>query len=110
MRNFSTQEKPSGHNPFVVPDGYFPAFADRVMQRIHAAGTPARQSPFVRWVPWLGAACVAALMALFAQGFTHDSVIFDAGTAQTQTTVADATYEYLMMADAENYIGYEDNY
>lgn len=108
MRNFNISEKPSNHNPFVVPEGYFPAFTSRIMQRINEVGMPATQSPFVRWVPWLGAACVAVLMALFTQVFTHDSVIFESETAQS--SAVDATYDYLMMADADNYIDYEAGY
>lgn len=108
MRTIDLSQPANQHNPFVVPDGYFAAFAERMMQRIAAAQpAPAPAQPFMRWIPWLGAACVIALSVLFTQLAPSNNVETDAQTAQTaETSAADEAYDYIMMADADNFVNY----
>lgn len=96
------------HNPFRVPEGYFEQLTDAVMQRIHAAAVPApapRELPIVRWLPWLGAACVAGLLCLFA-ATGHLS-----GAAESSPVASDyeeAAYDYYVStADADNLAYYD---
>lgn len=120
MKPIDLSQPASSHNPFIVPTDYFSQFTGRMMQRIAAqtelASRP--EMPIVRWIPWLGAACVAALMALFSFFATPSSVKDQVSgvtseTAQAKTSSSqsnDMVYDYLMMANADNYVSYENDY
>ena len=57
MTHIDLSQRASSHNPFITPDGYFADFAQNMMQRIVQSEPCAHNSmPFVRWIPWLGAA------------------------------------------------------
>lgn len=107
MRNFNAAQPPTGHNPFIVPEGYFTQFAERMMSRIGEPAVPVVQMAFVRWVPWLGAASVAALLGVFTHFFAQDPVAGEHESAQASAYLADQTYEYIMTASAENDTDYE---
>lgn len=67
MTNSSSPLPPySGHNPFRVPAGYFDTFADRMMERIAQLEAPTPVLHRLRLLPWIGAACVAALTLLLS--------------------------------------------
>lgn len=114
MSQFNITHSETKHNPFVVPEGYFENFTQRLMERIPVAveASP-RTLRFVRFVPWLGAACVAGLMFFFAHFPTSTTTNDLAGineTEQKETNNTDAVYDYLMMADATNIAIYETDY
>ena len=98
------------HNPFVVPENYLASFPELMMQRIAAS---AHNMFIVRWIPWLGAACVAALLVLFSQ--IQQSQMSDVDThisaqSSNSDSHADAAYDYLMMANANNIEAYDYDY
>lgn len=114
MSQFNLTHNELKHNPFVVPEGYFESFTQRLMERIPVAveASP-RTLHFVRFVPWLGAACVAGLMLFFTHFPTNNAANDLAGineTEQKETNNTDAVYDYLMMADATNIAIYETDY
>ncbi|MDD7440220.1 hypothetical protein [Prevotellamassilia timonensis] len=104
------------HNPFVVPENYLASFPELMMQRIAASAQCVQKAHnmfIVRWIPWLGAACVAALLVLFSQ--IQQSQMSDVDThisAQSSNgdSHADAAYDYLMMANANNIETYDYDY
>lgn len=120
------------HRPFKVPEGYFADFTTRLMAQIPEAATVAPvalqckaggyprpgftpASRIVRFIPWLGTASVAALVALFAQ--INIPATYDKGdvmpelSLQTSTMTseeaaeADALYDYMML-DNSNLVSY----
>lgn len=106
MRNIDFDLSPSKHNPFLVPENYFAQFTTDMMQLIAQRTAPAArpQMLFVKWVPWLGVACVVSLFVLF----THLSNAADASRQEVTTAQqnsksadksADEAYDYLMLAD-----------
>lgn len=107
MQKFNVNNPPSRHNPFRVPDGYFEQMAGSVMQRVRLMPVAAsvRPMPIVRWIPLLGAACVAALAIVFARvgdGDQHDIESVQASAVSSpQQTTDEAIYDYLMLADAD---------
>lgn len=107
MQKFNVNNPPSRHNPFRVPDGYFEQMADSVMRRVRhlPAAAPVRPLPIVRWIPLLGAACVAALAIVFARvgdGNQHDMGSVQASAvSSTQQSTDEAIFDYLMLADAD---------
>lgn len=102
------------HNPFVVPENYLASFPELMMQRIAAQCVQKTHNMFiVRWIPWLGAACVAALLVLFSQ--IQQSQMSDVDThisAQSGNSDShtDTAYDYLMMANANNIEAYDYDY
>lgn len=87
-----------------------------MMQRIAASAQCVQKAHnmfIVRWIPWLGAACVAALLVLFSQ--IQQSQISDVDThisaqSSNSDSHADAAYDYLMMANANNIEAYDYDY
>lgn len=120
MKTFDINIEAPKHNPFIVPEGYFAQFADDMMAKISSmqmrpARVRQREMRIVRWIPMLGAASVAALAVLFTQVASPASVGLDAATAiemsqQAAMANEDAAYDYLMMADAENFTNYDAEY
>lgn len=116
MKKFDINAKPGTHNPFVVPNGYFDVLAASVMMRVSALdAAAARQNSWIGWIPWLGAACVASLVVLFSQVVpTTADASQTAAPAAVQhvsaNTNADAAYDCIMMADADNLAAYENDY
>ena len=111
MTHIDLSQRASSHNPFITPDGYFADFAQNMMQRIVQSETRAHNSmPFVRWIPWLGAACVATLFLLFAHfkpETTHtlqQGEHFVAKGATTHPTDGyDEAYDYIMTTDNKDW-------
>ncbi len=118
MKKFDINAKPSMHNPFVVPSGYFDTLTANVMMRVSALDAAvSSQNRWISWIPWLGAACVAALIVLFSQvkpASTVDSQTASPAAAQhvyaNTNTNADVAYDCIMMADADNLAAYENDY
>lgn len=117
MSTFHIDDKKLTHNPFVVPDGYFEDFSNRLMQQI--AQLPIRterpQMRIVHWIPWLGVACVAVLAVLFAnssQSLHIDDQQSAATTEQSATfannaSAEDELYEYFKQNDLTELDAYE---
>lgn len=118
MKTIDFSKPAPAHNPFTVPTDYFVHFTERMMQRIAESSpqTAARcDLPIIRWIPWLGAVSVAALVALFtifSTPTTLNDVVTTSSTETVQaktnnTQTSDMLYDYLIMADADNYLSYE---
>lgn len=107
MHKFDINSRPSLHNPFTVPEGYFQQMTEIVMQRVRSfpVAAPVRPMPMLRWIPLLGAACVAALAVVFAQ--VGDNGAIGSDTERTSvSSVSSQTgdeeiFDYLMLADAD---------
>jgi len=107
MQKFDINSQPFPHNPFSVPEGYFEQLAENVMQRVRHIPVAAsvRPMPILRWIPLLGAACVAALAIVFAQ--VGDNASLEAGTGQSSISSVtlqnedEEIFDYLMLADAD---------
>lgn len=109
------------HNPFVVPEGYFAQFAENLMSKLQpkkqVAGPFIPEMPFVKWIPWMGAACVAALACIFSLQSVQNKVngsseAYTANAAKT-ASFTDDMYDYLMLANADytEYLAdYENDY
>lgn len=117
------------HSPFVVPEGYFASFTQSVMEQISepAAARPvcfdSSAAPkinlatrVVRFIPYIGAASIAAMVAVFAHFNTSSSntgyldVAVEIAGVQfhenaANYTEADAVYDYMMLDNA-NLISY----
>lgn len=117
MKHIDFSQPAPEHNPFIVPDGYFNTFAQRMMFSIkQKEAFTKHEMPIIRWIPWLGAACCATLMLLFThtrQTQTTHQPTTDTHVASTSTTDAannaDAAYDYYYNTDAK-YWAYENNY
>lgn len=94
------------HSPFTMPEGYAAQLTTLIMQRIKAAEALQTASEaasgsvmrIVKWLPYIAAACLAALTLCFTQLHgTHDGL--STGTAtrsgSATTTSSDAAYDYL---------------
>lgn len=109
MKTFDIN-KTSAHNPFKVPEEYFLQFHEQLMARIvampplHINVTP--ELRIVRWIPKLGAACVAGLLLLFSQLIPSFEMGADNSASQRATysekLTEEQAFDYLMMADADN--------
>ncbi len=116
MKKFDINAKPGAHNPFVVPSGYFDVLTAQVMMRVSALDAAAEsQRRWIRWIPWLGAACVASLMVIFSQLAPVGTSGSQAGSPSAAqhtyaNTNADVAYDCIMMADADNLAAYENDY
>lgn len=91
-------------NPFKVPEEYFSTLADRVMHRIQAEDKqPAlRPNPFLRWMPFWGAACVAVLLVVFTQGLGTNLPCVESASQSASSTSATASQD----SDAEDAFEY----
>ncbi len=120
MKTIDLNKSASTHNPFVVPAGYFAQFTQQVMKQINEQTTNisyAEDMAIIRWIPWLGAACVAALVVFFSYFVSPTSVKEQGGATHAETAQNkvnsvqnDEIYDYLMMANASDYTDYESNY
>lgn len=113
MRDFDINKPAPARSPFVVPDGYFAQFADTMMQRIRQMDKPVHDLPVVRWIPWLGAACVAALVVVFTQFVplgSEGGVSADVAASSAAMSYEDAAYDYLIMANADNLTTYANDF
>lgn len=101
------------HNPFVVPENYLASFPELMMQRIAASAQCVQKAHNMFMIPWLGAACVAALLVLFSQiqqSQTSDVDTHISAQSSNGDSHADAAYDYLMMANANNIEAYDYDY
>lgn len=112
MTHIDLSQRASSHNPFITPEGYFANFAQTMMQRIVQSEPSSTHNsmPLIRWIPWLGAACVAALLFLFAQvkpDATHTLHKGEHYVAKETTTHqadgCDEAYDYIMTTDNKDW-------
>lgn len=108
MQTFDANKPATKHNPFKVPDGYFEQFANILMARIGQSEKPFRELPCVRWIPWIGAACVVTLVVGLLQfaPSTTESNLTTPQTAQTTSSYEDTVYDYILLAEAANLTDY----
>ncbi len=94
------------HSPFTMPEGYAAQLTTLIMQRIKAAealqGASGAASGsvmrIVKWLPYIAAACLAALTLCFTQLHGAHDNLTPATTARstgTSTMSSDAAYDYL---------------
>lgn len=110
--------RPTGHNPFLVPDNYFEEFQEKMMKRLTKvvvipASKPVKEMPVVRWLPYLGAACVAALTLVFTRVAPLEGTALPGGIAVEQASVSsyeDEAYDYLNIYDSETLASYVSDY
>lgn len=119
MKTFDINEPANRNNPFKIPEGYFVQFADRMMSRISktqstSITTRPREMRIVRWIPMLGAACVAALAVIFsttvsASGIRGENV---SSIEKSQSAYAneDLVYDYIMWSNVGNYTNGDTEY
>ncbi len=106
MRKIDFNSSPSKHNPFVVPENYFAQFTLDMMQLIAKQPMTAYNPQWrvIKWIPWMGVACVVSLFLLFTQ-LLNTSYIDASRSAISQQhsksadKQADEAYDYLMLAD-----------
>lgn len=106
LEQYKAQRRPS---PFIVPEDYFTQVAERVMGRIHADAGRQDAAPVftrvARWMPYVAAACVAALAFVLPRLFSADVQGTDASVRVSRTTAqqsyheADYVYDYITAAD-----------
>lgn len=110
--------KVTSHNPFIVPEGYFDTFAQTMMNKITQSENSAiqHQMSVIRWIPWLGAACVIALFMLFEHLGAHYESTTKDNVGSTMSVVTknksndkDDMYDYIMTSDNKNW-AYESDY
>lgn len=104
----------SGHNPFRVPEGYFDTFANRMMARIAQLEAPTPVLHRLRWLPWIGAACVAALTLVLSHAGLNDSGTALHGASAYEERAAAAyeeqMYDYFMTENPQLLAEYETDY
>lgn len=136
MPHFDINRPAPKHNPFSVPEGYYNQFTRKMIQRIQknaplisppsfkAEGTAKNYRQvaaerhnlaIVKWLPMLGAACVATLMVLFSQVVSltdpHMLQPTSAATAESETaTYEDVAYDYLIISNSETLASYASDY
>lgn len=99
-------------DPFTPPPGYLQSLTGTVMSRIGVpmwTARPAAQSSFVRFIPWLGVACVTVLAVLFSHYAPAStwSDNADAASPAATYTESDQAYDYLMATNTLTYDIYE---
>lgn len=118
MKHIDLSKPTSQHNPFIVPPGYFDNFTQRMMRNIQQREAFVKhEMPIIRWIPWLGAACCAALMAFFAH--TPDALpqhqsgvnthVASSTTTNNSLNNAEAAFDYFYNTDTK-YWAYESDY
>lgn len=119
MKTFDINEPANQNNPFRIPEGYFVQFSERMMSRISKIHSTAitsrpREMRIVRWIPMLGAACVAALAVIFATTVSTSGIrgesVSAAETSQSAYANEDLVYDYIMWANVGNYINGDTEY
>lgn len=110
MKGIDFSRPALSHNPFITPEGYFSSFTQCMMQRIMQTNEAKNtQMSIIRWVPWLGAACVAALLLLFGQLNSSVNAVDKSGYFATKSEAAitnsnsDIAYDYIMTSDNKNW-------
>lgn len=116
MKHIDLSQPAPQHNPFIVPQGYFEEFTERMIRSIGQRDTFVKhEMPIIRWIPWLGAACCAALMIIFAhpqesQPQYQEANAHVASSTTTNTSGnAEAVFDYYYNTDTK-YWAYESDY
>lgn len=113
LEQYKAERRPS---PFKVPEGYFALAAEKIMERVRESAPPQCAAPvmrFVRWLPYVAAACVVALALvlprLFSAAQAGGAEVAGAGndTAQQSYHEADYVYDYLTAADTPIPVDYD---
>lgn len=117
MKHIDLSHPTPQHNPFIVPQGYFDDFTQRMMRSIQQREAFIKHDmPIIRWIPWLGAACCATLMIFFAQ--TRNTLsqhqeatphVASSATTNTPLNNAEAAFDYYYNTDTK-YWAYESDY
>lgn len=119
------EEKVGKRNPFLVPDGYFDSFADRLMQQLPeqplrevAASEERQPARMVRMRRWLYAAACAVVLIVSAwvwQSLPDTSAAKQpvAQVAAQQEPTSDASFDeaadYLMLDNQDIYVYLAEN-
>ena len=119
------EEKVGKRNPFLVPDGYFDSFADRLMQQLPeqplrevAASEERQPARMVRMRRWLYAAACAVVLIVSAwvwQSLPETSAVKQpvAQVAAQQEPTSDASFDeaadYLMLDNQDIYVYLAEN-
>ncbi len=119
------EEKVGKRNPFLVPDGYFDSFADRLMQQLPeqplrevAASEERQPARMVRMRRWLYAAACAVVLIVSAwvwQSLPDTSAVKQpvAQVAAQQEPTSDASFDeaadYLMLDNQDIYVYLAEN-
>lgn len=119
------EEKVGKRNPFLVPDGYFDSFADRLMQQLPeqplrevAASEERQPARMVRMRRWLYAAACAVVLIVCAwvwQSLPDTSAVKQpvAQVAAQQEPTSDASFDeaadYLMLDNQDIYVYLAEN-
>jgi len=119
------EEKVGKRNPFLVPDGYFDSFADRLMQQLPeqplrevAASEERQPARMVRMRRWLYAAACAVVLIVSAwvwQSLPDTSAVKQpvAQVAAQQEPTGDASFDeaadYLMLDNQDIYVYLAEN-
>lgn len=116
MKHIDLSQPAPQHNPFIVPQGYFEEFTERMIRSIAQRDTFVKhEMPIIRWIPWLGAACCAALMIIFAHTHESQSQHQETNTHVASSTTtntsgnAEAVFDYYYNTDTK-YWAYESDY
>ena len=116
MKHIDFSHPAPQHNPFTIPQGYFEEFTERMMRSIQQRETFIKhEMPIIRWIPWLGVACCAALMFIFA--YAHDqhpqpqgtNVYVASSTTTNTSNNTEAVFDYYYNTDTK-YWAYESDY
>lgn len=99
---------------FCVPEGYFNQLTQNVMQKVGALHAPYdNQQQLLRWLPWVGAACIATLFFTFmhismgqTSGLSAEALQSTQYSDNTRYAEAEYAYDYLLtvnIASPDNY-------
>ena len=119
------EERVGKRNPFLVPDGYFDSFTDRMMQQLPERPVSVEASPkvrkpalTVRMRPWLYAAACALVLVVSiwlwqSQPDTSVATQSAAQLAVQQEQTSDATFDeaadYMMIDNQDIYTYLAEN-
>lgn len=116
MKHIDFSHPAPQHNPFTIPQGYFEGFTERMMRSIQQRETFIKhEMPIIRWIPWLGVACCAALMFIFT--YAHEqppqhqgtNVYVASSTTTNTSNNTEAVFDYYYNTDTK-YWAYESDY
>lgn len=114
MHTFDINNPIYKHNPFKIPNGYFEQMTKNVMAQIHNSSviTQNTEPHILRWIPWIGVACVVSLFILFSNVKEDDSHSINSLLTTTSTKIEqaqeDEMLDYLIMANADIINTYEE--
>jgi len=119
------EEKLGKRNPFLVPDGYFDSFADRLMQQlperpVHDEASPEVRKParMVQMRRWLYAAACAVVLVVGAwvwqslpdaEVATQPAAQLAVQQEQASDAAFDETADYLMLDNQDIYVYLAEN-